>query len=504
MEGDESEARLAPHRLRLIGFIGDVFIFAVVVTLAFAVDQIPGAPGVLLYVSAGLTFVYYLAATVWLMEGQTAGKAVCGLKVGRTDGRPLSRSPRDLAWSFGRHSVGYVIADVLLLGTLLALVTQRRRCLHDYAFGSEVVLVGMREPNQPALERYRGFWQLFMSRYDEVKAEYRWILFPWKWLTAVMLGVVVYLQLIASASAAASPPASAAPAAKALSLKATAALWTVTTVATGVVVAAAVPKSDPIRNINVVVSFEDVGNPTTSEIYMMKADGEQFRPLTDNGWPDHYPDLFADERVVFTRDREGNQDVYVIDVDRTGLRRLTENPQPDWCPDWSPDGKRIAFTSDRDGNSEIYVMNADGSAELRLTHHDAADWCPDWSQDGERIAFTRGSEGDENVFLMDADGTGVKQLTSHGGREPAWSPDLKLIVFSSNRDGNEEVYVIGTDGAGEERLTTEPESDWDPFWAPDGSKILFSSLRDLTQGAGEIWVMNVDGSDQTKLTSFND
>jgi Tol biopolymer transport system component len=64
--------------------------------------------------------------------------------------------------------------------------------------------------------------------------------------------------------------------------------------------------------------------------------------------------------------------------------------------------------------------------------------------------------------------------------------------------------VIGTDGGGEKRLTTEPQSDWDPFWAPDGSRILFSSLRDLTQGAGEIWVMNLDGSDQTKLTSFNE
>jgi TolB protein len=504
-EGDGSEIRLAPHGLRLIGFIGDVFILAIVFAFAFVLGQIPGAPVLVLYAAAGITFVYYLAATVWLMEGQTAAKAVCGLRVRRIDGRPLSRSLRDLIWSFGRHSVGYLVADVLLLGTALALVTKRRRCLHDYAFGSETVLVGRGDPGQPAWDRYRAFWKLFMARYDEVKAEYRWILFPWKWLTAVMLGVVVYLKLIGDAWAAApSPPASAAPAAKALPLKATAALWTVTTVATGVIVAMVVPKSDPIRNINVVVSFEDVGAPATAELYMMKANGKQLHRLTRNDWSDQDPDLFGDRRVAFTSDRDGNRDVYLIDVDGTGSDRLTESPQPDWCPDWSPDGKRIAFTSDRDGNSEIYVMNADGSAQSRLTDHAAADWCPDWSPDGRQIAFTSGRDGSENVYEMNSDGMGVVQLSTRGGRDPAWSPDMTAVVFSSDRDGNENIYVIGVDGRGERRLTVDAAADYEPFWAPDGSKILFSSLRDLTGGAGELYVMELDGSGQTKLTSLND
>ena len=61
-------------------------------------------------------------------------------------------------------------------------------------------------------------------------------------------------------------------------------------------------------------------------------------------------------------------DVYVIDVDGSGERRLTNSPGLDGFPAWSPDGKRIAFVSARDnGNCEIYVIDADGSGQERLT-----------------------------------------------------------------------------------------------------------------------------------------
>ena len=57
------------------------------------------------------------------------------------------------------------------------------------------------------------------------------------------------------------------------------------------------------------------------------------------------------------------------------------------APAWSPDGRKIAFVSDRDGNSEIYVMNADGSGQRRLTRNPAYDADPAWSPDGRTIAF---------------------------------------------------------------------------------------------------------------------
>jgi formylglycine-generating enzyme required for sulfatase activity len=71
------------------------------------------------------------------------------------------------------------------------------------------------------------------------------------------------------------------------------------------------------------------------------------------------------------------------------------------------------------------------------------------------------------------------------------------IAFVSDRDGNREIYVMNADGSGQTRLTDNPALDWTPAWSPDGTRIAFMSDRD---GNPEIYVMNADGSGQTRLT----
>ncbi len=72
------------------------------------------------------------------------------------------------------------------------------------------------------------------------------------------------------------------------------------------------------------------------------------------------------------------------------------------------------------------------------------------------------------------------------------------IAFVSNRDGNFEVYVMDTDGSNQTRLTNNPAIDEGPAWSPDGTKIAFRSDRD---GNFEVYVMDTDGSNQTRLTN---
>ncbi|HJX61829.1 MAG TPA: hypothetical protein VJ578_04595, partial [Dehalococcoidia bacterium] len=72
------------------------------------------------------------------------------------------------------------------------------------------------------------------------------------------------------------------------------------------------------------------------------------------------------------------------------------------------------------------------------------------------------------------------------------------IAFHSYRDGNAEIYVMNADGSGQTRLTNEPATDNLPSWSPDGSRIAFSSTRD---GNAEVYVMNADGSGQARLTN---
>src|SRR5262249_17792051 len=82
---------------------------------------------------------------------------------------------------------------------------------------------------------------------------------------------------------------------------------------------------------------------------------------------------------------------------------------------------------------------------------------------------------------------------------PSWSPGGREIAFASTRDGNNNVYVMNADGSNQSRLTTNAADDWYPSWSPDGSKLAFTSNRD---GNTETYVMNTDGSGQTRVT-FN-
>lgn len=205
-------------------------------------------------------------------------------------------------------------------------------------------------------------------------------------------------------------------------------------------------------------------------------------------------------KIVFASNRSGNFEIWSMNANGSGLRRLTSAVGTDDDPQWSPDGKRIVFTSERDHQSsnpqlvtaEIYVMNADGSGQRRLTSNSVEDWVPTWSPDGKRIAFARpGAQAgfDFDVWVMNADGGAQKDITPGPGRDfsPDWSPDGKRIVFASDDDGDYDLYSVTPDGSGLAKLFDGDASVGSPRWSPDGKRIAFTGF-DLFTGEPDIHV----------------
>jgi Tol biopolymer transport system component len=251
--------------------------------------------------------------------------------------------------------------------------------------------------------------------------------------------------------------------------------------------------------VNGKIAFDSNRNGN-EDIYLMNPDGSGVTQLTFDPAPDSYPEWSADgKKIVFESVRDGNNEIYVMNADGSGQTNLTNNPNLDLVPTWSPDGTQIAFTSRRDGNEEIYIMNADGSGQTNLTNNPAGDAQPAWSPDGTKIAFESLRNGFAQVFVMNTDGSGVIQLTTSGSNGGAnWSPDGTKIVFHSNRDGNFNIYNMNANGSGQTQLTSDPSPDVGAVWSPDGMKIIFETSRDNNS---EIYGMNADGTGQSNLTN---
>ena len=215
---------------------------------------------------------------------------------------------------------------------------------------------------------------------------------------------------------------------------------------------------------------------------------------------DGAPNWFPDGRSLVFMAEQGDEagDIYRMDLDGGGRRRLTSHPTIDSAPAVSPDGTRIAFESERDGNFDIYVMDVDGGGVTRLTDDPARDFAPAWSPDGQRIAFTsdRGNRASADVWIMNADGSGLERVTDDlANWAPQFSPDGRQLAVQVNRD----VVVIDLETGERRQLTADQRDGMNPTWSPDGRRIAFVSTRNRR---AEIFTMTADGGDQQVLVSM--
>lgn len=172
----------------------------------------------------------------------------------------------------------------------------------------------------------------------------------------------------------------------------------------------------------------------TAHICMMSADGADQRQLTFGNHYDWWPCFSSDgRRIIFGSTRDGNREIYAIDLNGSNPTNLSTNGEWDDFPACAPDGTKIAFMTRRDvrRGSAICVANLDGSNLAYLTHHPDRHSEPAWSPDSGWLAYTRVERGSNSnpmdIYIMKADGSNRVNLThSQRGMEnwaPSWGRD---------------------------------------------------------------------------------
>jgi CSLREA domain-containing protein len=245
----------------------------------------------------------------------------------------------------------------------------------------------------------------------------------------------------------------------------------------------------------------------TAEVYTMFADGSGVARLTNNSVDDFGPVWSPDgTKLAFVREVNGLGQLFVMNDDGSNEANISNGSGPVNEAAWSPDGTKLVFSSDRSGGgTEIYVMNADGSNPSQLTDAPGSyNYFPAWSPDGTKIAFVSFRNGVSNeIYVMNSDGSNQTPLTVNDNNDPGihnfyptWSPDGSRIAFESGRDGIGNVYVMDADGSNPTRLTTAGGGS--PTWSPDGTQIAFMSVRD---GNWEVYAISIDGTGEINLTN---
>lgn len=173
---------------------------------------------------------------------------------------------------------------------------------------------------------------------------------------------------------------------------------------------------------------------------------------------------------------------------------------------------KLAFISTRQRQSllgtvenrnakEVYISDYDGANQQQVTTTKQLNLSPSWSADASAIAYTAYRGGGQPTILISHIFKGILQqlIKADGSHKLAvYSPDGKRIAYDSTRNGNTDIYVANVDGSNERRLTTSPDADTTPTWSPSGNQIAFTSDR-FSPAHPQLFIMNADGTGVQRL-----
>ncbi len=236
------------------------------------------------------------------------------------------------------------------------------------------------------------------------------------------------------------------------------------------------------------------------ELYIMDYDGYNLRKINSYGEKKLFPRVsFCGKKIVYsTYIKKNLMGLYLIDLEKNKSFLLLESENLLLPGGFFPNSKELTITSSKEGDPEIYILNIENKKLKRLTFSPFIDISPSVSGNGNEIVFVSDRLGSPHIFVMDRDGLNLRRITyeTSYNTSPNFSPKGDYIVYVGLDDeGRNQIYL--TDNFGEKvyKLTYEGSNE-DPCFSPDGLHIVFVSTR---EGKYNIYVMNIDGSNVKKL-----
>jgi len=198
--------------------------------------------------------------------------------------------------------------------------------------------------------------------------------------------------------------------------------------------------------------------------------------LTASNWDDRYPAVSPDgTKIVFTSNRDGQWDIYMLDLKADSLTRITQMKTFDSSPSWSPDGQYIVYQTVNGENLDLIVQSITDltSPPIQLTASSGNNYDPAWSPDGRQIAFVTDRTGRSQIWLADLQSADNRFSVIAASDEvdfshPAWSPDSTLLAWCALQPEPQiQSMSISTPGS-----IKNVGFGCNPIWSPDGTTIL--------------------------------
>jgi TolB protein len=241
----------------------------------------------------------------------------------------------------------------------------------------------------------------------------------------------------------------------------------------------------------------------TYRLVVADADGENPRIIMESKEPLMSPAWSPDgQSLAYVSFEERIPSIFVQYLKTGERRRVSARAGVNQAPAWSPDGKKLALTlSTRDGNLDVYVLDLATAVLSRITDDPGIDTEPQWSKDGQSLYFTSDRAGGPQIYRISlTPGSRPTRLTFQGAynARPRLSPDESQLAFVTQEDGAYRIATMELRAHGDMQVLTKGPFDVSPSYAPNGAVLIYAS-RDRERGV--LALVSADGRVQQRLVS---